>query len=96
MPRRKKTSKNTLAERVAQLKQGYAQVSVYAFDEHRLGLKPISRRIWAPKGERPIANVQHRYEWLYLYAFANPQTGRSVFYILPNVDTESLSVCLRT
>ena len=49
------------------------------------------RKVWAPKGERPVAQVHHRYEWLYLYAFANPQTGRSVFYILPNVDTESLS-----
>ena len=62
-----------------------------AFDEHRLGLKPISRRIWALKGQRPVAKVQHRYEWLYLYAFANPQTGQSVFYILPGVDAESLS-----
>jgi transposase len=62
-----------------------------AFDEHRLGLKPISRHIWALKGQRPVAKVQYRYEWLYLYAFANPQTGQSVFYILPGVDAESLS-----
>jgi hypothetical protein len=64
---------------------------VWAFDEHRLGLKPILRRIWTVKGQRPIAPVHHRYQWLYLYAFVNPQTGQSVFYILPRVDTESLS-----
>lgn len=64
---------------------------MWAFDEHRLGLKPILRRIWAAKGQRPLAQVHHRYKWLYLYAFANPQTGQSVFYILPRVDAESLS-----
>ncbi len=26
---------------------------VLASDEHRLGLKPFSRRCWAPRGERP-------------------------------------------
>jgi hypothetical protein len=67
---------------------------VWAFDEHRLGLKPILRRIWAVKGERPIAPVHHRYKWLYLYAFANPETGQSVFYVLPCVDSESLSCVL--
>jgi len=38
--------------------------------------------------------VHHRYKWLYLYAFANPETGQSVFYILPQVDSESLSCVL--
>ena len=58
--------KNTLVERLAQLKQRYPRVSLWTFDEHRLGLKPILRRIWAAKGERPIAPVHHRYKWLYL------------------------------
>ncbi|KAI9132121.1 hypothetical protein [Acaryochloris sp. CCMEE 5410] len=40
-----------------------AQVEVWSFDEHRLGLKPIIRKIWAPVGQRPIAEVDHRYEW---------------------------------
>ena len=29
-------------------------------DEHRIGLKPIIRRVWAPKGQRPIALGHHR------------------------------------
>jgi hypothetical protein len=33
---------------------------------HRLGLKPIHRRVSAPIGERPIALDHHRYEWLYV------------------------------
>src|SRR5215211_1449852 len=30
-------------------------VEVWATDEHRIGLKPILRRVWAPKGQRPVA-----------------------------------------
>ena len=30
-------------------------VEVWATDEHRIGLKPIIPRVWAPKGQRPIA-----------------------------------------
>src|SRR4051794_40460412 len=35
-------------------------VEVWATDEHRIGLKPILRRVWAPKGQRPIALGHHR------------------------------------
>lgn len=41
-------------------------------DEHRVGLKPILRRVWARKGERPAVQVRPRYEWLYVYAFMCP------------------------
>ena len=41
-------------------------VEVFATDEHRLGLKPVLRRVWAPKGQRPIALGHHRYKWLYV------------------------------
>jgi hypothetical protein len=39
-------------------------VEAWATDEHRLGLKPVRRRVWAPIGERPIAAGHHRYRWL--------------------------------
>ena len=38
-------------------------------DEHRIGLKPIVRGVWAPVGERPIALCHHRFEWLYVTGF---------------------------
>src|SRR3954471_17379368 len=44
-------------------------IEVWATDEHRIGLKPIIRRVWAPKGQRPIALGHHRYKWLYVTAF---------------------------
>src|SRR6478735_3139862 len=53
-------------------------VEVWAFDEHRLGLKPVLRRQWAPKGQRPVAVGRYRYEWLYLYGFVHPATGEVV------------------
>ncbi|NET49370.1 MAG: hypothetical protein F6K09_11715 [Merismopedia sp. SIO2A8] len=39
-----------------------ASVEVWAFDEHRLGLKPILRKVWSPIGERPIARINHQYD----------------------------------
>ncbi|MFT3972095.1 MAG: hypothetical protein QM699_01130 [Amaricoccus sp.] len=53
-------------------------VELWATDEHRLGLKPVRRRIWAPKGERPVALGHHRFEWLYVTAFVAPESGETV------------------
>lgn len=58
-------------------------------DEHRLGLKPILRTIWAPTGEPLTAAVNPRYEWLYIYAFANPETGESRFYLVPVLNKQA-------
>lgn len=56
-------------------------------DEHRVGLIPILRRVWAPRGRRPRAVVRPRYEWLYLVAFVHPESGRTSFWIVPQLDT---------
>jgi transposase len=58
---------------------------VWAIDEHRLGLKPIRRRVWAPKGQRPIALGHHRYKWLYVTAFVHPTTGETFWYLTSRV-----------
>src|SRR5205823_5526540 len=50
-------------------------VEVWAEDEARLGLKPITRRVWWLKGCRPRSSGRTRYEWLYVYGFARPRTG---------------------
>jgi len=49
-----------------------AEIEVWAMDEHRLGLKPIQRRVWAGQGEQPIAAVKWRFQWLWLYGFVHP------------------------
>src|SRR4051812_32830382 len=56
-------------------------VEVWATGEHRIGLKPILRRVWAPKGHRPIALGHHRYKWLYVTAFVQPTSGEVFWYI---------------
>jgi hypothetical protein len=65
-------------------------------DEHRLGLKPILGKLWAPKGQRPIISVYPRYEWLYLYGFVQPQSGRTVWYLLPALNKAAFAVVLDT
>jgi hypothetical protein len=69
----------------AELNPG-AVIEVFATDEHRLGLKPILRRVWAPRGQRPVARVHHRFEWLYVTAFVSPETGESFWYLGTGVD----------
>ncbi|GAC1460838.1 MAG: hypothetical protein NVS2B14_15430 [Chamaesiphon sp.] len=69
-------------------------VEVWSFDEHRLGLKPILRKVWAPIGSRPEAIVYHRYEWVYLYGFVHPQTGRTEWFIIPRVNIEWFNLVL--
>src|SRR3954449_8364497 len=56
-------------------------VEVWATDEHRIGLKPILRRVWAPQGQRPIALGHHRYKWLYVTAFVQPISGEVFWYV---------------
>jgi transposase len=67
-------------------------IEVWFFDEHRVGLKPILRKVWSKIGERPTAVVQHRYEWLYVYGFVEPKTGKTYWYLIPRVNTKWLNL----
>lgn len=69
-----------------------AEIDLWFFDEHRVGLKPILRKVWSPIGKRPTAIVNHRYEWLYVYGFVKPKTGETFWYLIPRVNTKWLSV----
>lgn len=71
-----------------------AAVAVWAQDEHRLGLLPVTRRVWAPRGARPTAWVDRHYQWLYVYGFVRPTTGQSWWCMLPTVTTEAMGVAL--
>ncbi|WP_397333891.1 transposase [Nostoc sp. FACHB-145] len=50
--------------------------------------------MWAPIGERPSAIVYHRYEWVYLYGFVHPQTGKTEWFIIPRVNIEWFNLVL--
>jgi DDE superfamily endonuclease len=81
---------------VPSLQQAYPQavVELWATDQHRIGLKPILRRVWSPRGQRPGAVVQHRYQWCYLSAFVRPTSGRTVWFLLPTVSIAALTIAL--
>jgi hypothetical protein len=89
MPRqirqRRKRFKKKLPDAVQEVKSAYpnAEVEVWAMDEHRIGLKPIIRRLWRRKGQRPIVRVQHRYKWMYVYGFVCPSSGQT-FWVSAN------------
>lgn len=70
-------------------------IEAFATDEHRLGLKPVTRRVWAPVGERPIAHGHHRFEWLYVTAFVSPATGESFWYVSNGVSKPFFEALLR-
>jgi hypothetical protein len=59
------------------------EVELWTQDEARLGLKPVLRRVWSPKGERPVAHARPAYEWLWLFAAVHPMSGRVFWLVLP-------------
>ena len=67
---------------------------MWAEDECRLGLVPILRRVWAPKGRRPAAPHRIKREWLYVYGFVRPGTPDSFWLLLPEANSEWMSRAL--
>ncbi len=56
----------------------------------------MRRRVWAPRGQRPVAHVQRHYEWLYVYGFVRPATGQSWWCLLPTVTSAAFTLALAT
>jgi transposase len=70
------------------------RVEVWAEDEARLGLKPVTRRVWALKGRRPRSGGRTRFDWLYVYGFARPGTGQTFCVLLPRVNADRMADAL--
>lgn len=87
-----------LIEEVETLEQCAAavgqQVEVWAMDEARIGLQPILRRVWAKRGQRPVARVEPKDEWLWLYAAVHPASGTVFWLILPCLDQRCVEIFL--
>src|SRR5258708_18230940 len=92
----KRSLKKTLPEELARVQHQYpeALVELWAMDEHRVGLKPILRRVWAPKGTPVRAVVAQRYEWMYVHGFVHPQSGQTSWLLMPSVNVEVFSTVL--
>jgi DDE superfamily endonuclease len=67
---------------------------VWADDEARLGLKPIARRVWALRGRRPAASGRTVYEWLSVYGFVHPASGRNLELLLPAANADWMEPAL--
>ena len=85
-----------MRERLRRLRKAKPEkaVQVWAQDEARLGLKPIARRVWSPRGQRPRSCGRTRYQWLYLYGFVRPKTGDTFGVLRPRVKAEHMSEAL--
>ena len=53
-------------------------------------MKSILRKVWSLLGERVIAPVQHLYEWLDVYGYVHPETGRTEWQLMPRVNHQWL------
>lgn len=71
-----------------------AQIRLWAQDEHRLGLKPVIRRVWVRRGRHPVVPVRPRYQWLYVVSFVEPQTGETFWLLLSTVSIPSFQQAL--
>jgi hypothetical protein len=69
-------------------------VEVWAEDEARLGLKPIARRVWALRGHRPTAYGRTKFQWLYVFGFVHPASGRNLELLLPAANTDWMALAL--
>jgi hypothetical protein len=72
----------------------HAKVEVWSQDEARIGLFAVLRRVWAPRGKRPIALVQPRHIWAYVSAFVHPQSGRVHIWVCQSVNIPMMTAML--
>lgn len=85
-----------LPVRLEELKRAHpgAKVKLWAEEEARLGLKPVTRRVWVPV-RRPVVRFKRVYEWTYLYGFVQPENGEVFWLVLPSVNVGVFSLTLR-
>jgi hypothetical protein len=72
-----------------------ARVALWTTDHQRIGLKPMVRRGWGPRGQRPQAVVQPRKQWCYRYALVQPTAGRTWWLLRPTVSIVAFTLALR-
>ena len=69
-------------------------LEIWFQDEARVGQQGTLTRVWAPRGTRPRAVRDTRYEWAYLFGAACPGRGVAVGLVLPHANTEAMNLHL--
>lgn len=64
-------------------------------DEAGFGRINKPKRCWCPKGVRPNTPCHHIREYRYAYGAVEPQTGESVFLVLPYCNTVCMNIFLQ-
>ncbi len=59
-------------------------------DELRLGLRGTTRRVWGRRGTKVRQRLQLKYEWRYLFAAVDGQSGRVWWDWAPTMKAEAL------
>jgi transposase len=95
-PQQQAAWKKKLARRVRRLRaeRPARPVELWCEDECRIGLVPIVRRVWAPRGQRPAAPHRIKREWLYVYGFVRPGTGETFWLLLPKANAQWMGLAL--
>ena len=68
------------------------KIRFFVSDEARIGQQGTLTRVWAPTGSRPRRVKQCEYDWVYLWAAADPMTGDSIAMITPTVNAELMQM----
>jgi transposase len=63
-------------------------VRVFSQDESRFGLLTIRRRRLTARGVQPVGQIQHVFEWFYVYGAVAPTTGERFFLELPYLNAD--------
>jgi hypothetical protein len=66
-------------------------VRVFSQDESRVGLLTVRRRLTA-YGVQPVGQVQHTFEWFYIYGTVPPTTGECFFLELPSLTADTFQI----
>ena len=70
------------------------RVTLWFQDEARVGQKGRLCHRWWLKGQRPPGLCDHRFDWTYIFAAAQPATGDAFALVLPEVSTEAMDLFL--
>ena len=70
------------------------RVTLWFQDEARVGQKGRLCHRWWLKGQRPPGLCDHRFDWTYIFAAAQPVSGDAFALILPEVSTQAMDMFL--
>lgn len=70
----------------------HATVELWAVDEHRIGLKPILKKVWTLPGQLPITPVELSVRLALPRRLVHPASGRTVWHLATTVTIELFAV----